>query len=481
MQLRLCITCRQSEERSNKRYLDVERQSAEPQTLQIARTADPKLKNPGVLLNILVVVQFNLQSFPVLHDQTRPGPGRTLAIQIQADAFERAGAVFRSLIGRKQASQQHGRRGRVAQIAKTQPSIPVRCVASLPQQEIVPFKSIREHGVSVEDYSHLHELWDRNTEKLVIFVERFQEQPALALDVMIVLDGKLPDEDDGFVADFCDSIARRVRVMNLVTKLHEEREAFTTKVAQVGHTAKTPLQMAVFELETLRNAHSSGSLSRIEETQKLNACIRSILTAKTYIRNIYSSTVRRSKDVDLVSMLNNVIRDARALADERKCVLRIDKGAVFWPHVRDQGTLEVALKNLIDNATKYSADNQVVTVRLKPLSRMRGREQGIGKTPGLDETVVIEIENLGQGIPRSNIEEVRRDRYRFVPKQLPPELQRRRQGEGIGLSLAIEIVEAHGGWLDLRSEPENEIYQNDFRNHWFTKVTVALPVSDFSA
>lgn len=99
------------------------------------------------------------------------------------------------------------------------------------------------------------------------------------------------------------------------------------------------------------------------------------------------------------------------------------------PHVRvDQELLVQALKQLIDNAAKYSPAGAPI--------RISGAEEG-----GL---VSITIEDRGQGLTPL-------EQSRVFDKFYRGQQGRGVQGTGMGLAIAREIVEAHGGTLRVES------------------------------
>ena len=161
--------------------------------------------------------------------------------------------------------------------------------------------------------------------------------------------------------------------------------------------------------------------------------------------------------------MENIIRnDIEELLQKRECKIIPNFEKRFnLLEIREQNTLKIAFINLLDNATKYSNPGGEVFIRLKSLG---------------PETALVEIENRGQGIPADSIERVRQSRERWEPQNLLPQLEQRRKGEGLGLSMAIEYVENHGGWLDISSHPEDNKNRDDASNNWITIVTVALPI-----
>ncbi len=102
-------------------------------------------------------------------------------------------------------------------------------------------------------------------------------------------------------------------------------------------------------------------------------------------------------------------------------------------HIRaDREALTLALRNLLDNAVKYSPDHSTVSVFVESQDGLAG----------------IVVQDRGVGIPKPEQREVFRKFTRgSAAKQLNV------KGTGIGLAMADQIVKAHGGRLELASEP----------------------------
>ena len=98
----------------------------------------------------------------------------------------------------------------------------------------------------------------------------------------------------------------------------------------------------------------------------------------------------------------------------------------------DGDALAMALRNLLDNALKYSSDGAPVEVRW---SGEAGR-------------VLISVTDQGSGIPR---EEQDRIFERFVRGRTA--IEQNIKGTGVGLAMVRHIMSAHGGEIRLRSEP----------------------------
>jgi len=335
-------------------------------------------------------------------------------------------------------------------------NIPARLVAIVPDSVLTPLEKLGGFGLGQEDFKLLQKALGMGERDVRLFAHRHGEQLTPATDVLVAVSGVVTDQDSEFIRDFCETVALRVRVASLVLTLQDERIDFSERVGHVGHTAKTPLQIAVQKIEGLLKVGSLPSPAK----QDIGECLRKIKIAKTYIREIYTPPLTRGRRTDLLGLLQGVVKETDDLTKRRECQVKIDVKGVYNPSVRDQGNLDIVFTNLVDNATKYSNPGRVVSIRLMDWG----------------DTAVVEIENTGQGIPQSQIESVCSGHNRWVPANLPELLRRRREGEGLGLTMAIQYVENHGGWVEIYSAPEEEQYQDDTRVHWKTRVTVGLPV-----
>ena len=100
----------------------------------------------------------------------------------------------------------------------------------------------------------------------------------------------------------------------------------------------------------------------------------------------------------------------------------------------DRDAIEQAISNLVDNAINYSGDAKVVSLCAS----------------ADDENVTVAVQDSGVGIPEDEIDKVFDRFYRGGD-----ELTRSVKGSGLGLTLVKQIVDAHGGTVDVASKPGN--------------------------
>src|SRR4029077_2538492 len=104
-------------------------------------------------------------------------------------------------------------------------------------------------------------------------------------------------------------------------------------------------------------------------------------------------------------------------------------GEVLVPY--DKRLVKLAVKELLDNAFKYSPSRTPIAVRLL-----------------INEgSVAVEATDQGKGIPSSEQTRICDRFYRS------PSVENNIPGSGLGLSIAHRIAKAHGGDLTVRSRP----------------------------
>ena len=88
------------------------------------------------------------------------------------------------------------------------------------------------------------------------------------------------------------------------------------------------------------------------------------------------------------------------------------------------------MRNLLENAIKYSDDNVVIKLDISVI----------------ENHIQFTVEDNGWGIPRK----YRRKIYRHFFRS--PEAEKTQRGYGVGLSQVKQIVEKHGGTIELQSQ-----------------------------
>jgi two-component system, chemotaxis family, CheB/CheR fusion protein len=208
-------------------------------------------------------------------------------------------------------------------------------------------------------------------------------------------------------------------------------------LALASHELRTPLSAILVYLELLEQRSQPGAppadLHRFAERALHQAYRLKDLTGDLLdaTRLQHGKLALRTRDVNLCEIAQQAIEGAQALPDAPPIRLECSEERIDLHG--DPSRLEQVILNLLTNAVAHAPGTEEIRVNL---SRA-------------DWWAVLAVEDLGEGIPQSEIPFLF-DRFR----QFLGERQRGSSGQGLGLGLYIakEIVTAHGGEISVESQ-----------------------------
>lgn len=225
-------------------------------------------------------------------------------------------------------------------------------------------------------------------------------------------------------------LVRKVQELDDANRqLHQAQEEHDRFVAMVAHEMRGPLNPIInFAQLAKRPGLPRESLEHysdiiVEHAFRLNRLIDDLQTATRLSTGHF--TLRRQRE-DIVLAVETVVDNFRATVHDRRFSLERPGDPVFAEVDRDR--VEQAVRNLMDNASKYSADGGAVEVRVW----------------SDDRWAYIRVRDYGAGIPET---EMRRIFEAFTRLEKRTEVA----GSGLGLYITRGIVEAHGGELTVRN------------------------------
>lgn len=233
------------------------------------------------------------------------------------------------------------------------------------------------------------------------------------------------DEIGQLVETFNDTLARLENSFNKTRQFS----------ADVSHELRTPLTILRGETEVaLRWAKEPEEFrailqSNLEEIKRMSEIIEYLLDlAKAEERRLELNI----QDVDLTQLLFGLVQQTSMLAHEKG--VKVDLEGKQKVMVRgDELRLRQIFLNLLDNAVKYTPSGGVVKVLLDVYG---------GKAR-------VSVIDNGIGIPEEDLPHIF-DRFYRVDKAR----NRAQGGTGLGLSLTKSLVEAHGGQIEVFSQPD---------------------------
>jgi signal transduction histidine kinase len=247
----------------------------------------------------------------------------------------------------------------------------------------------------------------------------------------------------GAVAVFRDVTAER--------ELEREKDAFLSAAA---HDLKTPLTTIKGLAEIVRRRILRGDAG---ETSRVLENLERIEVAATRMSRLVNDLLDASRTqmgrrldlsrsrVDLAAMVRRLTSEIQHSTRGHHLVMESSVPALLG--VWDADRLERVFMNLLTNAVKYSPEGGTIAVRVTPEYGSAGA------------WAVVSVHDQGLGIPARDLPYIFERFYRAgnVEGQI--------QGTGIGLASARQIVEQHGGTIEVASKEGDS-----------TTVTVRLPL-----
>ncbi|MBO7583933.1 MAG: HAMP domain-containing histidine kinase [Treponema sp.] len=234
------------------------------------------------------------------------------------------------------------------------------------------------------------------------------------------------------------------RLSRLETKLEEylssasisaqnvknEKDKLKELISDISHQTKTPIANLVLYGELLEG-------SELTPEQKSN--VNAILTQTEKLRFLIDSLVKLSrlesgiiqlerKKTEVFPILQNVVEQVRERAAAKGLELVLIQNDVA-ANIDSKWTQE-AIFNIADNAVKYT-DKGSITI----------------SATEFDMFVRVDVSDTGKGIPEE-------DQAKIFGRFYRGSATKSEEGVGIGLHLAREIISGQGGYIKVKSNPD---------------------------
>jgi len=204
----------------------------------------------------------------------------------------------------------------------------------------------------------------------------------------------------------------------MVRRISEMLRARDQLLLDVSHELRSPLTRVKVALALLPEGDKQR---RIEaDVAEMEAMIAELLE----LERLRGGRGLRKESLDLVALLRQV---AEGFQDRPPGVRFVAEEPEIWVEV-DGEKLRVVLRNLLENALKYSlADSRSIEVAVK-----------------LDgEAVIVVVTDDGPGLPADDLHNLFEPFFRVDRSR-----SKKSGGYGLGLSICKRIVEAHGGRIE---------------------------------
>jgi len=239
----------------------------------------------------------------------------------------------------------------------------------------------------------------------------------------------------------------RNEVRIAITDISERKKVEQLKddfIGMVSHELRTPLTVVIGAVHVAQekqiSAHERAELLR--EASAQSDQLAQILENLIELSRFQSNRLNLIKEpVSIQTTIDSVVLEKSGLIKQK---IYVDAAPKLLLVEADKGRLQEILRNLLDNAVKYSPSDKEIKITVK--------RDG--------ENVVVGVSDRGPGISEADQKKL------FVPFERLHEKPGTSKGLGLGLLVCRRLVEAHGGKIWVESKVGRG------STFWFT-----LPVS----
>ena len=214
-------------------------------------------------------------------------------------------------------------------------------------------------------------------------------------------------------------------------KLNNMRKEF---VANVSHELKTPLCSIKGYSETIMDRDLSTdeikSFAHVinSEANRMDRIVADLLQLSRFD---YKKNVWDRDKLNIDDLAKQVVENLQYVAQEKKHNLKCIVNMIPGPVLASKDAIQQVMINILTNSIKYTPDGGEITVY-------------VGAAGG---KAYLKFVDNGIGIPEKDLKRIFERFYRVDKAR-----SRQMGGTGLGLSIVKEIVQAHEGTIEMKSE-----------------------------
>ena len=215
-------------------------------------------------------------------------------------------------------------------------------------------------------------------------------------------------------------------------KVKHDDQVKSTLIASVSHEFRTPLSVMRLGIANLLD----GLLGKLSEGQKelLEGCQEIIDRLTTMIKELLDTHSveagmlgMKRKLCDIIGIVDNQLREIDIIFKDKNINLMREVRDADLTAWGDEKQITQVVSNLLGNAAKFTPEGGSIIVRVFPI----------------DKFIRFEVADNGPGIPGDKLDKIFNKFERLGSKK---------EGSGLGLALAKDIVENHKGKIWVESK-----------------------------
>ncbi|AOT70726.1 sensor histidine kinase [Geosporobacter ferrireducens] len=291
--------------------------------------------------------------------------------------------------------------------------------------------------ISIKEIIHLSFLW-----RLENKIFKPMDQLKAAVDEIakgnynVKVEYEVTNEFGVLIHSF-NKMAEQLQQSEKVKLAYEENRK--TLIANISHDLKTPIASIQGYIEAIRDGF-------VESQEKVNKYLKIIHHNTIYMNKLIDDLFLFSKldmekldfqyeDIEIRPYMEDLMEEFKFDLEERQIQFTYKDKVASKHYVRlDRKRIQQAIRNIIGNAVKY------------------GNKENLAIEVGLlfqNDLVCIEIKDNGPGISTDKLPYIFNRFYRIDHERTKDFMS-----TGLGLAIAKELVEAHGGKITVSSIAE---------------------------
>lgn len=222
-------------------------------------------------------------------------------------------------------------------------------------------------------------------------------------------------------------------------------------VTYLAHDLKTPITSVIGYLTLLRDEQNMSPEMRqryqniaLDKAERLDDLINEFFDITRF--NLSHIELNKQR-INLTLMLQQLASEFAPMLRDKNLKISLDAPEGIMLRC-DPDKLQRVFDNLLRNAVNYSYENSVIRIKASLSGQDAAGQAAPGQSPSRQE-VLLTFENDGETISADKLGRLFEQFYRLDTSR-----GTRRGGAGLGLAIAKEIVELHGGSILALSQDE---------------------------
>lgn len=247
------------------------------------------------------------------------------------------------------------------------------------------------------------------------------------------------------------AISSFVSVHRDITPLKQAERSKNEFVSNVSHELRTPLSVITLLSDNLDSLYNylldDKRRQMVRDIQKHAEVLNNLISDVLELSRIDSGRLPSKREVvDLAELACELVSEIQPLAQQSAHTLTVKANGAL-PVLGHKAQLQQVVRNLLNNAIKYTSDGGYICCETQALSPSTvDQTWPEAATLPTGRWVALKVTDNGIGIAREHLAHIFERFYRV-------KAEHKIRGTGLGLSICRDLIDLHQGRIAVASEP----------------------------